>query len=239
LWKFARNYFIWYDEREFIHNNDIMGEKFTGESSSPKKLESITDILKREEKEGRLIRWPYKWEPWETIKWPANRNDIWKQIPLSEKLQKERDTKTERIITEMADKFRDIGITLTGGKNEARRYEISLQKGEIYESLPIPENEIEGVKLSTEDFLNILYVWIESKGAAFKNQEADIFTEWVRAISWNEEEYKKLPVSITLQNGQKITFWMGKYTTPDAKKRGEELIKYARELQDICKRLSS
>jgi hypothetical protein len=241
LWKFARNYFVWYDRREFIHNNNIMGEKFTGENSIPKNLESITDILKREEKEGRLIRWPYKWEQWETIKWPAKKWEKWKTIPLVETSQDQRDAKTERIIAEMTDKFSTLGVTLTWEKNVQGKYEISLSKDKTWVNIKIqiPETESEGVKLSTEDFLNILYTGIESKGNAFKNQETDLMTKWVRALAWNEEDYKKLPFSITLQNGQKITFWMGKYTTEADKKRGEELIKYGRSLEDICKKLSS
>ncbi len=179
LWKFAGNYFIWYDKREFIHNNKIMGEKWPS---------SISDILKREEKEGRLIRWPYTWEPWETIKWPAKKWEKWKTIPLVETLQDQRDSKTERIIAEMADKFSNLGVTLTSERNLEGKYEISLSKNKIWIRIPIPETESEGVKLSTEDFLNILYTGIESKGNAFKNQETDLMTKWVRALAWNEED---------------------------------------------------
>ena len=190
--------------------------------------QSIEDILKRDEKRGNLMRWAYKWEIWETIKCRAKN---WEQ--------RERDKKTERIITEMADKFSTLGISLKWEKNTQGKYEISLSRNNTWVSIEIPETESEGVKLSTEDFLNILYVGIESKGNAFKNQEIDFMTKWVRALVWNEEDYKKLPFSITLQNGQVISFWMGKYTTPADKKRGEALIKYGRELQNICKKLSS
>lgn len=230
LWKFAGNYFIWYDKREFINNNKIMGEKWPS---------SIEDILKEDEKNGRLIRWPYKWEQWETIKWPAKKWEKWKTIPLVETLQNQRDAKTERIIAEMADKFSNLGVTLTSERNLEGKYEISLSKNKIWIRIAIPEIESQGVKLSTEDFLNILYTGIETKGSAFKNQETDLMTKWVRALAWNEEDYKKLPFSITLQNGQVISFWMGKYTTEADKKRGEELIKYGRGLEDICKKLSS
>lgn len=127
----------------------------------------------------------------------------WEKGTVVQSLNEKRDAATVRIFQEYAEKFSELSpkVELTYTQEEGSgNYTIHLSRNGKTESIKVPESG-DGFKFaSVADMLQILHAGIESKWNIFVNKKTDLFTQWARALLWNDEQRKTLPYDIIIDN---------------------------------------